>query len=61
MNVNGSQTHGPILHHITQAESRTTKITVMHHTPIHFSIYFQCEKLAGNEIFLSIFQFTYLH
>ena len=30
MNVNRSQKHGPILHCITQAKSRTTKITVMH-------------------------------
>ena len=63
MNVNRSQKHGPILHYIIQAKSRTTKITVMHHTLTHFNlksvknpyfcIYFQCEKLTGNEIFLS--------
>ena len=63
MNVNRSQKHGPMLHHITQAKSRTTKITVMHHTLTHFKsksvknpyfcMYFQCEKLTGNEIFLS--------
>ena len=62
-NVNRSQKHGPILHYITQAKSRTTKISVMHHTLTHFNsksaknpyfcIYFQCEKLTGNEIFLS--------
>ena len=62
MNVNRSQKPGPILHYITQAKSRTTKITVMHHTLTHFNsksvknpyfwIYFQCEKLTGNEIFL---------
>ena len=71
MNVNRSQKHGPMLHYITQAKSRTTKITVMHHTLTHFNsksvknpyfcIYFHCEKLTGNEIFLSIFQFTYSH
>ena len=63
MNVNRSQKHGPILHHITQAKSRTTKIAVVHHTLTHFNsksvknpyscIYFQCEKLTGNEIFVS--------
>ena len=63
LNVNRSQKHGPILHYITQAKSRTTKITVMHHTLTHFNSksvknpyfcrYFQCEKLTGNEIFLS--------
>ena len=63
MNVNGSQKHGPILHDITQVKSRTTKITVMYHTLTHFNsksvknpyfcIYFQCEKLTGDEIFLS--------
>ena len=62
INVNKRQKHGPILHYITQAKSRTTKITVMHHTLTHFNsksvknpyfcIYFQCEKLTGNEIFL---------
>ena len=62
MNVNRSQKHGPILHYITQAKSRTIKITVMHHILIHynlesvknpyFCIYFQCEKLTGNEVFL---------
>ena len=63
MNVSRSPKHGPILHYITQSKSRTTKITVMHHTLTHFNsesvknpyfcIYFQCEKLTGNEIFLS--------
>ena len=63
MNVNRSQKHGPILYYIIRAKSRTTKITVMHHTLTHFNsksvknpyfcIYFQCEKLTGNEIFLS--------
>ena len=63
MNVNRNQKHGPILHYITQAKSRTTKITVMHHKLTHFNlnsvkdpyicIYFQCEKLTGNEMFLS--------
>ena len=63
MNVNRSQKHGPILYYITQAKSRTTKITVMHHTLTHFNsksvknpyvyIYFQCEKLTGNKMFLS--------
>ena len=57
----GAKKHGPILHYITQANSRTTKI--IHHTLTHFNsksvknpyfcIYFQCEKLTGNEIFLS--------
>ena len=37
MNVNRSQKHGLILHYITQAKSRTTKITVMHHTLTHFN------------------------
>ena len=70
MNVNRSQKHGPILYYITQAKSRTTKITVMHHTLTHFNsksvtnpyvcIYFQCEKLTGNKIFsVSIFQIIY--
>ena len=63
MNVNRSQKHGPILHYITQAKSRITKITAMRHTLTHlnsksvknpyFCIYFQCGKLTGNEIFLS--------
>ena len=63
MNVNRSKKHGPILHYITQAKWRTTKITVMRHTLNHFNstsvknpyfcIYFQCEKLTGNEIFIS--------
>ena len=63
MNVNRSQKHWPILYYITQAKSITTKITVMHHTLTYFNwksvknpyfcIYFQCEKLNGNEIFLS--------
>ena len=71
MVVNRSQKHGPKLHDITQAKSRTTKITVMHHTLTHFNsksvkhpnfcIYFQCEKLNGNEIFLGIFQIIYSH
>ena len=65
MNVNRSQKHGHILNCITQAKSRTTKITVMHHTLTHFNSksvknpyfcrYFQCEKLTGNEIFLSLY------
>ena len=37
MNVNRSKKHGLILHYITQAKSRTTKITVMHHTLTHFN------------------------
>ena len=37
MNVNRSQKHGSILHYITQAKLRTTKITVMHHTLTHFN------------------------
>ena len=63
MNVNRSQKHGPIVHYIIQTTSRTTKITVMHHTLTHFNsksvknpyfcLYFQCENLTGNEIFLS--------
>ena len=63
MNVNRSQKHEPILYCITQAKSRTTQITVMHRTLTyfnsksvknpHFGIYLQCEKLTGNEIFLS--------
>ena len=63
MNVNRGQKHGPVLHYITQARSRTTKVTVMHHTLTHFNsksvknpyfcIYFQCEKLTGNEICLN--------
>ena len=71
MNVKRSQKHGPILHYVTQAKSTTTKITVMHHTLTHFNsksvknpyfcLYFQSEKLTGNEIFLRIFQFTYSH
>ena len=58
MNVNRSQKHGPMLNYITQAKSRTTKITIMHHTLTHFNsksvknpyscIYFQHEKLPGN-------------
>ena len=61
-NVNRSQKHGPTLHYITQARSRTTKITVMHHRLTHFNsksvknpyffIYFYCEKLTGNEEFI---------
>ena len=35
MNVNRSQKRGPILHYITQAKSRTTKITVMRHILTH--------------------------
>ena len=60
INVNRSQKQGPKLHSITQAKSRTTEITVMHHTLTHFNsksvknpyicIYFRCEKLTGNEI-----------
>ena len=72
MNVNRTQKHGPALHYITQAKSRTTQITVMHHTltylnsksvknPYLFACMFQCEKLTGNEIFLSIFQVIYSH
>ena len=72
INVNRSQKHGSILHYITQAKSRTTKITVMHHTLTNFNsksvknpyfcIYFQCEKLTGNEIFsVSIFEIIYSH
>ena len=38
MNVNRSQKHGPMLHFITQAKSRTTNITVMHHTLTHFNL-----------------------
>ena len=65
MNVNRSQKHGPIrlYYIITQAKSRTTKITVMHYTLTHFNSksvknlyfckYFQCEKLTGNEIFFN--------
>ena len=63
MNVNRSPKQVPILHYITQAKSRTTQITVMHHTLTHFNsksvknpyfcMYFQGEKLTGNEIFLS--------
>ena len=70
MNVNRSQKHGPILHYITQAKSRTTKITWMHPTLTHFNsksvknpyicIYFQCEKLTGNEIFLLLVYFSSL-
>ena len=37
MNVNRSQKHGLILHYITQTKSRTTKITVTHHTLTHFN------------------------
>ena len=58
MNVNRSQKHGPILHYITQAKSRTTKIPVMHHKLTHFNsksvknpyfcIYFQCENWKRN-------------
>ena len=63
MNVNRSQKRGPMLNYINQAKSRATKITVKHHTLTHFNsksvknpyfcINFQCEKLTGNEIFLS--------
>ena len=38
VNVNRSQKHGPVLHYITQAKSRTTKVTVMHHTLTHFNL-----------------------
>ena len=72
INVNRSQKHGSILHYITQGKSRTTKITVMHHTlsnfnsksikNTYFCIYFQCEMLTGNEIFsVSIFEIIYSH
>ena len=71
INVNRSQKRGPILHYITQAKSRTTEITMIHHPLTHFNsksvknlyfcVYFQCEKLTGNEIFLSIFQIIYSH
>ena len=71
INVNRNQKHGSILHYTTQVKSRTTKIFVMLHTPSHFNsksvknpnfcIYFQCEKLTGNEICLSIFKIIYLH
>ena len=37
MKYNKNQKHGPVLHYITQAKSRTTKITVMHHTLIHLN------------------------
>ena len=70
MNVNRSQKHAPILHYITQAKSKTTKITVMHHILTHFNsksvknsyfcIYFRCEKLTGNEIFLVCFN-SFIH
>ena len=50
MNVNRSQKRGPILHYITQAKSRTTKITVMHHTLTHFNT-----KSVKNHIFAYIF------
>ena len=63
MNVNRSYKHGLMLHYITQAKSRTTKIPVMHHTLTlfnsksvknpYFCIYFQYEKFNGNKIFLS--------
>ena len=63
INVSRSQKHMPILHHITQAKSWSTKITVMHHTLTYFNlksvknpyfcIYFQCKTLTGNKIFLS--------
>ena len=33
----GAKKHGPILHYITQAKSRTTKITVKHHTLTNFN------------------------
>ena len=62
MNVNRSQKREPILHYVTQAKSRTTQKAVMHHTLTYFNsksvknqyfcIYFQCEKLTGNETFL---------
>ena len=50
MNVKRSQKRGPILHYITQAKSRTTKITVMHHTLTHFNT-----KSVKNHIFAYIF------
>ena len=62
MNVNRSQKHGPILHYIIQAKSKTTKITVMHHTLTHFNsksvknpyfcIYFQCENRKNDLILI---------
>ena len=58
MTVNRSQKHGPILHYITQAKSRTTKKSVKTYfnsksvKNLYFCIYFQCEKLTGNEVFL---------
>ena len=71
MNVNRSQTHGPILRYITQAKSWTTKITAMHHALTHFNsksvknpsfcIYFQCEKFTGNEIFLLVYLKSFIH
>ena len=71
MNVNLSQKHGPILHYITQAKSRATKITVMHHTITHFNsksvknpyfcIYFQCEMLNGNEISRLVYLKSFNH
>ena len=59
MNVNRNKKHRHILHYITQGKSRTTKVTVIHHFNLksvknpYFGIYFQCEKLTGNEIFFS--------
>ena len=50
MNVNRSKKREPILHYITQAKSRTTKITVMHHTLTHFN-----SKLSRIHIFAYIF------
>ena len=50
MNVNKNQKHWPILHYITQAKSRTTKITVMHDTLTHFN-----SKSVKNPYFLHIF------
>ena len=49
MNVNRIQTRGPILHYINQAKSKTTKITVMHHTVTHFN-----SKSVTNPHFLQI-------
>ena len=61
MNVNRSQKYGPILHYVTQAKPRTTKITVMDHTltlfilksvkNLYFCMNFLFEKLTGNENF----------
>ena len=52
MNVNRNHKHGPILHYITQANSRTTKITVMHHTLTHL---ISTQNLLRIRIFACIF------